>query len=467
MVTKVIMPKFGLSMETGVIGSWLAKEGDAVTKGCAIAEITTDKISNTCESPADGILRKILLPEGEEAPCGEPIALIADTALEDISGYLCGAQECSPSRETEERDERKEEGTSGIAAAGAADVRITPRAKKVAGEQGLEYAHIKGTGLLGAITIADLKKHGKKAVQSGEACTMAASPVHAGDLPLAAGFHAGDLPMAAGSHTGNLPLAAGASGATTPSGSASPGLPGAVWAPVYNTAPCTGEDVIVKMSTMELTIAKAMQTSLQTTAQATIAAESDITNLVKMYKQLKGKYTSAGVKLSYTAMLIKAVAQALENHEAMRSTMADEGHLKISSSIHIGVAIDVPKGLVVPVIRTANMKDLRSLCLELSDLTKRAKDNRLTAEDMGGATMTITNLGMFGITYFTPVLNLPEPAILGVGAITEKLLVKEGTFYPGSVMNFSLTHDHRIINGAPAARFLQEVTASLKDFKWV
>lgn len=444
MVTKVIMPKFGLSMETGVIGSWLAKEGDAVTKGCAIAEITTDKISNTCESPADGILRKILLPEGEEAPCGEPIALIADSALEDISEDLCGAQDCSPLRETEERDERKEEGTSGIAAAGAADVRITPRAKKVAGEQGLEYAHIKGTGLLGAITIADLKKHGKKAVQSGEACALAA-----------------------GSHAGNLPLAAGSSGATPPSGSVSPGLPGAVWAPVYNTAPCTGEDVIVKMSTMELTIAKAMQTSLQTTAQATIAAESDITNLVKVYKQLKGKYTSAGVKLSYTAMLIKAVAQALENHEAMRSTMADEGHLKISSSIHIGVAIDVPKGLVVPVIRTANMKDLRSLCLELSDLTKRAKDNRLTAEDMGGATMTITNLGMFGITYFTPVLNLPEPAILGVGAITEKLLVKEGTFYPGSVMNFSLTHDHRIINGAPAARFLQEVTASLKDFKWV
>ena len=167
------------------------------------------------------------------------------------------------------------------------------------------------------------------------------------------------------------------------------------------------------------------------------------------------------------AMLIKAVAMALENHKALRSTMADENHIKISSRIHIGVAVDIPGGLIVPVIRDANMKDLRTICLELSDLTQRAKDNKLTSDQLGGATITITNLGMFGITYFTPVLNVPESAILGVGAIIEKLMVKDGGFYPASVMNFSLTHDHRIVNGAPAARFLKEVTASLQDFKWV
>ena len=221
------------------------------------------------------------------------------------------------------------------------------------------------------------------------------------------------------------------------------------------------------MSTMETAIAKAMQNSLQTTAQATIATEAEITELVRVYKQLKGKYTNAGVKLSYTAMLIKAVAMALENHKALRSTMADENHIKISSRIHIGVAVDIPGGLIVPVIRDANMKGLRTICLELSDLTQRAKDNKLTSDQLGGATITITNLGMFGITYFTPVLNVPESAILGVGAIIEKLMVKDGGFYPASVMNFSLTHDHRIVNGAPAARFLKEVTASLQDFKWV
>lgn len=446
MVTKVIMPKFGLSMETGVLGSWLVEEGDSVTKGSALAEITTDKITNTCEAPKDGILRKILLPEGEEAACGEAIAVLADTADEDISAECGGSQS--------EEGAFADSGEQAAAAspvpekAAPADIKITPRAKKVAEEQGLEYSHIQGTGLLGAITISDLKKHGIPRKDPAGAASVSAAPASASVPASASGLASASAP-------------ASASGPSTAS------APAAAPKAVFDTRPCEGEDVIVKMSTMETAIAKAMQNSLQTTAQATIATEAEITELVRVYKQLKGKYTNAGVKLSYTAMLIKAVAMALENHKALRSTMADENHIKISSRIHIGVAVDIPGGLIVPVIRDANMKDLRTICLELSDLTQRAKDNKLTSDQLGGATITITNLGMFGITYFTPVLNVPESAILGVGAIIEKLMVKDGGFYPASVMNFSLTHDHRIVNGAPAARFLKEVTASLQDFKWV
>lgn len=432
MVTKVIMPKFGLSMETGVLGSWLVEEGASVTKGSALAEITTDKITNTCEAPKDGILRKILLPEGEEAACGEAIAVLADTADEDISAECGGGQ--SEGGAFADSAEQAAAASPVPEKAAPADIKITPRAKKVAEEQGLEYSHIQGTGLLGAITISDLKKHGIPRKDPAGAASVSAAPASA---------------------------SAPASGPSTAS------APAAAPKAVFDTRPCEGEDVIVKMSTMETAIAKAMQNSLQTTAQATIATEAEITELVRVYKQLKGKYTNAGVKLSYTAMLIKAVAMALENHKALRSTMADENHIKISSRIHIGVAVDIPGGLIVPVIRDANMKDLRTICLELSDLTQRAKDNKLTSDQLGGATITITNLGMFGITYFTPVLNVPESAILGVGAIIEKLMVKDGGFYPASVMNFSLTHDHRIVNGAPAARFLKEVTASLQDFKWV
>ena len=444
MVTKVIMPKFGLSMETGVLGSWLVEEGASVTKGSALAEITTDKITNTCESPKDGILRRILLPEGEEAACGETIAILADTADEDISAECEGGQ--GDSGASADSGEQAAETAPAPAKANAADIKITPRAKKVAEEQGLEYSHIEGTGLLGAITISDLKKHGIPRKDL------------AGAAP--AGSSAAAASSAAVSDAG---VAAAASAAPAAAAAARIAAPKAA----YDTRPCEGEDVIVKMSSMETTIAKAMQNSLLTTAQATIATEAEITELVRVYKQLKGKYTNAGVKLSYTAMLIKAVAMALENHKALRSTMADENHIKISSRIHIGVAVDIPGGLIVPVIRDANMKDLRTICLELSDLTQRAKDNKLTSDQLGGATITITNLGMFGITYFTPVLNVPESAILGVGTIIEKLMVKDGGFYPASVMNFSLTHDHRIVNGAPAARFLKEVTASLQDFKWV
>lgn len=444
MVTKVIMPKFGLSMETGVLGSWLVEEGDSVTKGSALAEITTDKITNTCEAPKDGILRKILLPEGEEAACGEAIAVLADTADEDISAECGGGQ--SEGGAFADSAEQAAAASPAPEKAASADIKITPRAKKVAEEQGLEYSHIQGTGLLGAITISDLKKHGIPRKDPAGAASVSAAPASA------------SVPSSA---SGSSSASAPASGPSTAS------APAAAPKAVFDTRPCEGEDVIVKMSTMETAIAKAMQNSLLTTAQATIATEAEITELVRVYKQLKGKYTNAGVKLSYTAMLIKAVAMALENHKALRSTMADETHIKISSRIHIGVAVDIPGGLIVPVIRDANMKDLRTICLELSDLTQRAKDNKLTSDQLGGATITITNLGMFGITYFTPVLNVPESAILGVGAIIEKLMVKDGGFYPASVMNFSLTHDHRIVNGAPAARFLKEVTASLQDFKWV
>ena len=444
MVTKVIMPKFGLSMETGVLGSWLVEEGASVTKGSALAEITTDKITNTCEAPKDGILRKILLPEGEEAACGEAIAILADTADEDIPAE-CGDVR-GESQASADSGEQAAETSPAPVKANAADIKITPRAKKVAEEQGLEYSHIMGTGLLGAITISDLKKHGipKKDL----ACAAPAAAPAASAVPAPA---ASAAPSPA------------PSAAPAPTASALAAAPKAT----YDTRPGEGGDIIVRMSSMETTIAKAMQNSLLTTAQATIATEAEITELVKIYKQLKGKYTNAGVKLSYTAMLIKAAAMALENHKALRSTMADENHIKISSRIHIGVAVDIPGGLIVPVIRDANMKDLRTICLELSDLTERAKNNKLTSDQLGGATITITNLGMFGITYFTPVLNVPESAILGVGAIIEKLMVKDGGFYPASVMNFSLTHDHRIVNGAPAARFLKEVTASLQDFKWV
>lgn len=444
MVTKVIMPKFGLSMETGVLGSWLVEEGDSVTKGSALAEITTDKITNTCEAPKDGILRKILLPEGEEAACGEAIAVLADTADEDISAECGGGQ--SEGGAFADSAEQAAAASPVPEKAASADIKITPRAKKVAEEQGLEYSHIQGTGLLGAITISDLKKHGIPRKDPAGAASVSAAPASA------------SVPSSA---SGSSSASAPASGPSTAS------APAAAPKAVFDTRPCEGEDVIVKMSTMETAIAKAMQNSLLTIAQATIATEAEITELVRVYKQLKGKYTNAGVKLSYTAMLIKAVAMALENHKALRSTMADETHIKISSRIHIGVAVDIPGGLIVPVIRDANMKDLRTICLELSDLTQRAKDNKLTSDQLGGATITITNLGMFGITYFTPVLNVPESAILGVGAIIEKLMVKDGGFYPASVMNFSLTHDHRIVNGAPAARFLKEVTASLQDFKWV
>ncbi|KPI48861.1 hypothetical protein KW94_16245 [Clostridioides difficile] len=421
MITEVKMPKFGLSMEDGTIGTWLIEEGTIVNKGDELLEIETDKITNTVEATEDGVLRKILFEEGEVVNCGEIICIIAD-ANEDISGL-------NPTVKT---NIEKEEDTSSLEQIIEVknleiEKRITPRAKKIAEEKGIDYSNIEGTGIHGAITIDDLKNFMNKNLEEKVIETNQSEVVEKGVRQDATSI------------------------------------------PQIKSAKTTirENDVVTKMTQMQNIIAKKMHESLLTTAQTTIATELEITNLTKVYKSLKEKYKNAGIKLSYTALIIKAVAQALENHPKLRTQVFDENHFKINDEINVGVAVDIPNGLVVPVIKNANLKDLRTICIELSDLSEKAKNNQLNQDEMSNGTITITNLGMFGITYFTPVLNTPESAILGIGSIIEKVLVKEGAFYAGSVMNMSLTHDHRVVDGAPGARFLQEVTQNLLDFRWM
>ncbi|NMS88405.1 2-oxo acid dehydrogenase subunit E2 [Clostridioides difficile] len=421
MITEVKMPKFGLSMEDGTIGTWLIEEGAIVNKGDELLEIETDKITNTVEATEGGVLRKILFEEGEVVNCGEIICIIAD-ANEDISGLNptvktdIEKEEDTPNLEqiTEEKNLEKEK-------------KITPRAKKIAEEKGINYSNIDGTGIHGAITIDDLKNFMNKNLEE-KVIETNQSKVSEKSVRQ----DATSIPQ------------------------------------IKNAKTTIGEnDVVIKMTQMQNVIAKKMHESLLTTAQTTIATELEITNLTKVYKSLKEKYKNAGIKLSYTALIIKAVAQALENHPKLRTQVFDENHFKINDEINVGVAVDIPNGLVVPVIKNVNLKDLRTICIELSDLSERAKNNQLNQDEMSNGTITITNLGMFGITYFTPVLNTPESAILGIGSIIEKVLVKDGAFYAGSVMNMSLTHDHRVVDGAPGARFLQEVTQNLLDFRWM
>ncbi|MBT9683795.1 dihydrolipoamide acetyltransferase family protein [Pseudoflavonifractor sp. MCC625] len=423
MVTAVKMPKFGLSMEEGTIASWLVQEGDTVQKGDALVEINSEKLTNTAEAPADGIVRKIVLQEDETALCGELICVLADSADEDISSVLSGTV----------REDLAEYGEQTAAPTISRpvpneEVKITPKAKKRAEELGLEYAHITGTGIAGAITIADLKKFGRP-----KAAAVPSTPELNSVQPVPKAE-----PVLCRTASLIQPIYAGVE---------------------------TGEQVI-KMSPMQNAICKSMYTSMSTSAQTTLATEANVQNLVKVYQSIKGKYGAAGIKLSYTAMIIKAVAMALENHPAVRTQMVDEEHIKICEQIDIGVAVDIPAGLIVPVIRKANLKDLRTICVELATLTDKAKTGRLEQTDLGNSVTTITNLGMFGVTYFTPVLNAPESTILGVGAIIRKPVDHNDGIFMEHVMNLSLTHDHRVSNGAPCARYLQEVVEGLQNFRW-
>ncbi|HBF5456368.1 TPA: 2-oxo acid dehydrogenase subunit E2 [Clostridioides difficile] len=412
MITEIKMPKFGLSMEDGTIGIWLIEEGAVVNKGDELLEIETDKITNTVEAPESGILRKILFEEGEVANCGETICIIADVN-EDVSEL----------NQTVKTDIEEEKDTSNFEQL----TKITPRAKKIAEEKGINYSNIEGTGIHGAITIDDLKNFMNKNLKEKDINT---NQNKATKKEVRQDVASISQPKSAKTSIGE-------------------------------------NDVVIKMTPIQNVIANKMHESLLTTAQTTIATEFEVTNLTKVYKGLKAKYKKAGVKMSYTALIIKAVAEALENHPKLRTQVFDENHFRVNDEINVGIAVDIPNGLLVPVIKSANLKDLRTICIELSDLNERAKNNQLNPDEMNNGTITITNLGMFGITYFTPVLNTPESAILGVGSIVEKVLVKEGAFYVGSIMNMSLTHDHRVVDGAPGARFLQEVTKNLLDFRWM
>lgn len=225
-------------------------------------------------------------------------------------------------------------------------------------------------------------------------------------------------------------------------------------------------DEIRKMTPMQRAVLKSMTQSLLGSAQATNNFEVDITDLVSKYDNLKKRYKGANIKLSYTAIFIKAMAMALEKMPQISAQYVDENTLRIPKTIDIGCAVDVPDGLIVPVIRNANKKDLRSICIELNDIVERSKTGSLTSDDFGNASMSITNLGMYNVTYSTPILNSPESLILGTGAIIETVRVKNGVLMPVSIINFSLTTDHRIIKETDAIKYMEYFTKGLMDFKW-
>jgi pyruvate dehydrogenase E2 component (dihydrolipoamide acetyltransferase) len=183
----------------------------------------------------------------------------------------------------------------------------------------------------------------------------------------------------------------------------------------------------------------------------------DVSTLVETYKKYKPLYKKETIKLSYTAILIKVIATVIKEYPIFHSKITENNQIEIISDINIGIAVDIDDGLIVPVLKNANEKNLRVICKELEELTTRSKKRILSEMDLSGGIITLTNLGMYGVRYFSPILNYPEASILGVGAIEDKPLVNNGKIEIGSILTLSLTHDHRIIDGGPAARFLNAI----------
>jgi len=435
----ITMPRYGANMEEGTLAEWFVEEGAAVEKGEALCEIEIEKLTNELESPASGVLRRILCPEGETRECGAAIAVVAGEE-EDIDGLLAeAAQSQSPSAEEDSKPAAQtytqgqsktqtqgqaanqgqaEAGTGAGTGAGAApsgpapaEVRITPRARKLAAEKGLNYKglNIEGSGFHGALTRQDIK----------------------------------DYLAAAGEKSGKKPEEqAGA----TPGETAD--------TRVNQRGPQRSSSEAVPMSPIRRATAKAMMKSMGETAQTTIMMDAWVDEMVKRYSTLKEEYAGEGVKLSYTAIAVKAAATALVKNPEIRTVQAGEGQIKTLTSIDIGVAVDLGQGLMVPVLRDCDSKDEKTLCRDLAEMVDRAKAGSLGPADFGGAALSISNVGMLGVRYFTPILNPPESAILGLGTLAQEAVIQDGGIFPAWVWALSMTYDHRIIDGAPAARFL-------------
>lgn len=419
MGTLITMPRYGANMEEGTLAEWFFEEGAAVEKGEALCEIEIEKLTNELDSPASGVLRRILCPEGETRECGAAIAVVADED-EDIGGLLAEAgidsesdaapeskaeatQSESPSAGEESKPSVQAQDGAAVSGPGRTEVRITPRARKLAEEKGLDYRglNIEGSGFHGAVTRQDIKDY------------LAAAGEKAGKK---AGEKSGTTPDRRGLHT-------------------------------------AGPEA-VPMSSIRRTTAKAMMKSMSETAQTSIMMDARVDELVKRYSTLKEVYAAEGVKLSYTALAVKAAASALVENPEIRTVQAGEEQIKTLTSIDIGVAVDLGQGLMVPVLRDCDTKDIKTLCRELAEMVDRGKAGSLGPADFGGAALSISNVGMFGVRYFTPILNPPESAIIGLGTLAQEAVIQDGGIFPAWVWALSMTYDHRIIDGAPAARFL-------------
>ena len=338
MATTITMPRFGATMEEGTINSWSVKEGDAVSKGDLLGEIAIEKLTNELLAEEDGVILKLVAQEGDTVLCGEPI-LIIGKAGESLDSPAAEVKKAAvPAMESVKTTASKVESSKPKTGEYLESAQITPKAQELAKELGVDYHYIKGTGRFGMITREDIRG----AVDAGLVTKSA---------------------------------------------------PDAVKSSV------TAETQ--KMSQMQVAIAKAMDASMKSTAQTTITMDLDASALAQSYNARKEAFHQKDLKLTYTALFVKIVALALVEHKLLR-TVIEGSNLVTRGEINIGIAIDVPEGLVVPNIKNANAKSIEKIAAELVELGNRARNNVLTAEEITGGTFTISNLGMFGIKYFHP-----------------------------------------------------------------
>ena len=389
MAQHVRMPRLSQDMAQGRIVEWLKREGEVVREGEPLISIETDKAEVEVQAPASGILRKVLVAAGADADVGAPLAILGE-AEENIEALLKKPDEAAkkPVRPIESAPPSPVGDPGGRKAPLAAGKRqpVSPAARRVARELGVDLTQAVGTGAGGLVTEGDVRALAAR----GGAVPTDATPENVQVIPL------------------------------------------------------TG---------LRRRIAERLSLSRRTAADVTTVVDVDMTEVAALRK---------GSDLSYTAYVLGATAQALREFPILNASL-DGDRILVKRDIHLGVAVALEKGIVVPVIRSADRKSTEQISREMDELATRARDGQLGPDDLTGSTFTVTNSGAFGSLLFTPIINQPEVAILGMGKVADTPVVREGAIVVRKVMYLCLTYDHRVVDGAPAVQFLQAVKRRLEQ----
>ncbi|MFP3897409.1 MAG: 2-oxo acid dehydrogenase subunit E2 [Anaerolineales bacterium] len=451
---EVILPKLGQTMEEGTIVEWLKEEGDPVSEGDVLFQVESDKAVLEVEARTDGVLRKILVGEGTTVPVLTPVGIIADPD-EDIGGGLEGKGEAPPAEEAPEEPEAPAdekaptatgEGaapkTASEAPSGEGPLFASPSARRAANEHDVDLNLLEGSGPNGRIIKQDVLDYLER--------QPAATPL-ARKMAREKG-----IPLEEVSPVGRRVRAKEVGAEEMRPKEARPEMVGPTAVPSeVPMPPMEGE--IEPISGMRTIIAERMAASAHTTAPITLQSVVDATEFVALREKLKEALAEElGFSVGYHDLLTAIVARCLKEFPYMNVRLEEEG-IRHLERINIGLAVDTDRGLLVPVIDDADRKSIKELAQESRDLIARAREGRSLPDELTGGTFTITNMGMFGIDAFTPIINMPECAILGVGRIRPEPTVVDGEIVVRQRMWLSLTVDHRLVDGAPGGRFLQGI----------
>ncbi len=467
MPREIYLVKVGMSMTEGMVAEWFIPDGGSVKKGELVYALETEKVNLDVDAEYDGTV-KHLVDVGVMLKPGDVVGYIFE-AGEDIPSDLGGASaapvaEAAAATEEEAATEPASDTPAAAASqpATGSDGRIksSPAARRLARELGVDYTQVAGTGPGGRIVEADVQAAADAGTAAGAGAAapaaVAAADVKASPLAKRLAAEKGvDLTRVRGTGPGGrivqADIEAAAGGAAAPAAAAA-----------KPAGPSAGERIPVRG--MRKTIASRMHHSLQESAQLTMDMEAMMDDAVKVRNSLVEEWAADGVKPTYTDFVIKAAAKALELHPLMNSQFSGD-EILLLEEINVGMAVALPEGLVVPVVRNVDQLSVKELARETSRLAIAARDGSLGLDDYAGGTFTVTALGMYGVDSFTPIINEPQSGILGVNRIYDGLEWDGDKPVKTKKMNLSLTWDHRTLDGAPAAEFLVEVR-NLLEAPW-